>query len=616
MPEPAPQPLTDATSARPFDAATASETSAASKGGEPGTLSASPLQAPPTCLTQDPFFLRATGPFATPGSPLPLRFGDYEILEEIARGGMGVVYKARQVSLDRFVALKMILAHDRASEETVQRFYREAQAAAGLDHPHIVPVHDMGELEGHHYYIMAFVEGTSLTGLVQKNGPPPTRLAATILLAVAEAVAFAHERGIIHRDLKPANVLIDEKGRPRVADFGLAKQWASDSGLTGAGQPLGTPSYMPPEQVRGQRDRVGPCSDIFGLGGILYYLLTGQAPFQGESVEAVLHQVLHEEPVPPQQLNPQAAPELAALCLKCLEKDPARRYPTAEAVVEALRGVLAGGSPTITRSPQPVASPGQRGGRLLRLWGGLVAALVVIGGVLLTLWWLPGKSTGPSPEDAGEVDKLIRELIPQPGHLQKDFGMQVTMVRDGSGEDGVPGRRHCLGQLVALQGLMTPGLTASMFPQVCVAVGIATRDAADLVGVVPVEEGEKVRFRVWVARNAFVGIWTVEADGTVLQLFPTKHDPNHRFLAGQAREVPADGVEAVPSVGIDAIWVEASTKHWDPVTGERQGPFLLFKQARHKLRWAAQRHDVRGFRPAAGGGLAETVQRYRVAPQH
>ncbi|MCY2995622.1 MAG: protein kinase [Planctomycetota bacterium] len=263
-------------------------------------------------------------------------FGDYELVEEIARGGMGVVYKARQVKLNRIVALKMILAGQLAGEDDVKRFYTEAEAAAKLDHPGIVPIFEIGQHEGQHYFSMGYIEGISLAKKVA-DGPLPPREAAEMVVKIAAAVEYAHQQGIIHRDLKPANVLLDAHGQPRVTDFGLAKQLKADSGLTNTGQILGTPSFMPPEQAAGKIDEIGPAADVYALGAILYCLLTGRPPFQSASPMDTLLAVLGQEPVSPRQLNAQTPLDLETIALKCLEKSPARRYATAQDLAEDLQ---------------------------------------------------------------------------------------------------------------------------------------------------------------------------------------------------------------------------------------------------------------------------------------
>jgi serine/threonine protein kinase len=216
---------------------------------------------------------------ADPSLPRVRYFGDYEIFHEIARGGMGVVFQARQMSLNRKVALKMIRAGQLANATEVRRFYNEAEAAANLDHPRIVPIFEVGEHEGQHYFSMGFVEGQSLAQKLA-NGPLPPREAAALLAKVAEAIEYAHGRGVIHRDLKPANILVDQAGDPRVTDFGLAKKLEGDSDLTGSGVILGTPSYMPPEQAGSRRGTVGPAADVYALGSTLYALVTGRPPFE------------------------------------------------------------------------------------------------------------------------------------------------------------------------------------------------------------------------------------------------------------------------------------------------------------------------------------------------
>lgn len=271
-------------------------------------------------------------------------FGDYELLEEIARGGMGVVYKARQTKLNRTVAIKMILAGQLASQPAVGRFYAEAESAGRLDHPNIVPIYEVGQHQGQHYFSMAYVDGESLAAKVS-GGPLSPLVAAQTVKIVAEAVQYAHEQGIIHRDLKPANVLLDKAGQPKVTDFGLARKIdAGGDGPTATGDVLGTPSYMPPEQAGGESWKIGSHSDVYSLGAILYCLLTGRPPFQAANTLDTLMQVLNNEPAPPVLLNQDVDRDIQAICLKCLEKEAQRRYPSARLLIDDLTRYIAGES--------------------------------------------------------------------------------------------------------------------------------------------------------------------------------------------------------------------------------------------------------------------------------
>ncbi len=306
-------------------------------------------------------------------------FAGYQLLEEIARGGMGVVFRALQTKVNRVVALKMILSGQLASEEEVRRFRSEAEAAALLDHPNIVPVFDVGECGGRHYFSMGYVDGISL-GDRLKDGPLAPREAALLMVPIADAVACAHDNGVIHRDLKPSNVLLDTSGAPRVTDFGLARQMESDSNLTATGQVMGTPSYMPPEQAAGEIGRIDGRSDIYSMGAILYTLVTGRPPFQAAHIVETLRQVIEEEPVEPRILNSDVDADLETVCLKCLNKEPSQRYQTATELVEELNRYLEG-HPIHARSVTRVERLWRwcRRNRMIALLSGTAVGSILIG---------------------------------------------------------------------------------------------------------------------------------------------------------------------------------------------------------------------------------------------
>ncbi len=295
--------------------------------------------------------------------------GDYELIEELGRGGMGVVYKAHQRSLGRTVAVKMLLAGRFANEEFVTRFRGEASAAAMLRHPNIVAIHEVGCEEGQHFFSMDYVAGRTLADIA-RDGPLPPRRAAEYVRTLAIAIQHAHQHGIMHRDLKPSNVLIDADDQPHITDFGLAKEITADIGLTVTGQVLGSPGYMAPEQADPSRGKTGSQSDVYGLGATLYHLLTGRPPFMGRDYSETLHQLLMADPVSIRLLNPAVPVDLETICLKCLEKEPPRRYASAQALAEDLRRFLAG-EPILARA---IGAAGR-----LRRWcrrKPLVAALV------------------------------------------------------------------------------------------------------------------------------------------------------------------------------------------------------------------------------------------------
>jgi serine/threonine-protein kinase len=276
------------------------------------------------------------------------RVPGYDILGFIGRGGMGTVYRAEQKSLKRPVVLKTVPLSPWAGSELLTRFRREALVTARLKHPNIVQIIDVLESEGQMILVMELVEGGTLEGKMLQ-GPLPMREVAGMAAILARTVHYAHEQGVLHRDLKPSNILLTAEGEPKITDFGLAKRLDSDVELTGHGTVLGTPAYMAPEQARGEQDKIGRASDVYCLGGILYFLLTGRPPFKGPNLLEVLRRVVGEGPVPPRQLNSQTPKELEAICLKCLEKDPVRRYPTAAALADDLDHWLRG--EPVTASP-------------------------------------------------------------------------------------------------------------------------------------------------------------------------------------------------------------------------------------------------------------------------
>ncbi len=275
------------------------------------------------------------------GRHLPCMFGQYELQAELGRGGMGVVYQAHQPSLGRSVALKMLRSGDGASAEEVSRFRFEAEAAARLEHPHIVPLYEVGEVGGRPYFTMKLVRGTTLARRLA-DGPLPPRESAEVLAVVAEAIDFAHSQGVLHRDLKPSNILIDEQDHPHVSDFGLAKQFDSAASLTRTGAVIGTPAYMAPEQAAGGRGELGPASDVYSLGAILYQMLTGRPPFQAASPVDTVLLVLEQDPLPPRVLNPKVDRDLEMIALRCLQKLQELRYATAGELAADLKAYLAG----------------------------------------------------------------------------------------------------------------------------------------------------------------------------------------------------------------------------------------------------------------------------------
>jgi TolB-like protein/Tfp pilus assembly protein PilF len=349
--------------------------------------------------------------------------GDYELLEEIGRGGQGVVFRARQKSLNRTVALKVISLGQWASKAHLKRFRLEAEAAARLEHPGIVPIHEVGERDGSCYFSMKFVEGGQLDEVARRQ-QMPVRSAVELIAKVARTVHYAHEHGILHRDIKPGNILLDAKGEPHLTDFGLARLVESESSVTHTLDVLGTPSYMAPEQAVGNNAAVSSATDVYGLGAVLYQLLTGQPPFAGGATYETIKLLLDTEPRPPRQLNPKVDRDLSTICLKCLEKDPKRRYPSALALAEDLEHWL---------KHEPIAA--RRVGPLVRgrKWARRNPSIAVMAALLLALTvplgvmvWksefarpplttgiavLPFENLGEQKENAAFVDGLQDDIL-------------------------------------------------------------------------------------------------------------------------------------------------------------------------------------------------------------
>jgi serine/threonine protein kinase len=525
-------------------------------------------------------------PEFAPGS-LPAPFGDYELLEVLGRGGMGVVYKAREAGLGRTVALKMILHTETITAEMTERFHREAQAAAGLNHPHLVPVYAHGEHQGIPFFTMAYIDGANLEQVVKQQGVLSAPEAVRIMLGVADAIGCAHRAGIVHRDLKPSNVLIDRQSSwPRLMDFGLAKWETVAAPLTDPGQILGTPLYMSPEQVRGDRDQIGPLADVYGLGGLLYFLLTGQPPFQG-SWFTVMHQVLREKPIPPRQLNPQAPAELEAICLKCLEKDPTNRYPSAAALVEALRGVKL----NTQSSPQAQAATVLAGAqpRSWLRWVGLACGLLLIGiGFWLTSErWLPPGSVPPSesgdpgaqPESPGQPRDVAQTPHPHPNGAQP---AAAVVTRKPFRPPKQPRRDFCLDVQMS-RGRPTP------------------------FGLSSLQVGDLVQFRIRVECKAYVYVWTVGRDGTIRRLFPDDNEPEPRLEANKQYTVPEWPARAVLSKGVDWLLVEACARPLDRLEGHCLKP--LTERQREALE-----ETLRGLE-RGDTALSEKVLWYVVVPR-
>jgi hypothetical protein len=510
----------------------------------------------------------------------------------------------------------------------------EARAAASLNHPGIVPIFEVGSVGDKPYFTMAFIEGCSLSALLKTKGALPPARAAQIVQQVARAVAHAHHHSIVHRDLKPDNVLIDHQGNPRVTDFGLAKHLDSDANLTGTGEVLGTPSYMAPEQARGGTKSAGPPVDVYALGGLLYACLVGRAPFTGNTTIDVILKVTLEPPVAPRTVNPEIPPELDAVCMRCLAKEPGDRYPTAEALAADLGVWLdqagAGGTGTMSgirlapagsvglpssagqatsviapsrtmplpELPTPTLLPGLAAPSVVaapaprrRALGVLVAAAALVGLVLATgVWALLGglrsdQGGGPPRSSEQEHGGVVPSGPAMPGNtgseadaaldqpIRNDFGLKVELV--GS-EESPSGLRSLTDQ-------------------------------------------QKPVFRITSERDAYVYIWNRDPKGVTTQLFPNDEEHDGRIFAGKPRTIPGPDRDnpfiTTVSTGDERLYVIASNKPWDGPKGQHIGPFEVFESDTEKARWKEARRGI-GLRPKQtqqeAPSVSEAILRYRI----
>jgi serine/threonine protein kinase len=588
----------------------------------------------------DATVVRGTGTVHTlPDVPAPAvgdNFGKYELLGELARGGMGVVYRARQPGLDRVVALKMVLGSG-GSAEAAHRFLQEARAAAALDHPNVVPIYDTGEIDGKPYFTMALIDGPNLKAHVERRLPVPIPEVVSLFAQIVAGVAQAHQADLIHRDLKPANVLIDRDGRARVTDFGLAKRLTTESQLTQNGQVLGTPHYMAPEQARDSKD-VGKPADVYALGAILHFLLTGRPPFHADSYTDLLIKLVTDMPVPPQQQRADVPDDLNALCLLCLAKDPAARPADALQLAEALAPILdryhvasSASAPAIARlnaprlpssgttpslsapqllntahdlstttppvpthdnmatqnvqgsglhasAPQPVPAPAPRAAEpeakasKLPLILGGVAAVLVV--VAVVAFVLTNNK---------KPDETVKPEVKQPDAKQPD-AKPHEWPAVGRADFG-------LGFEVAVPGMQKQPDGSVVFP-----------------------EGARMEFTVKADRDCRVSIWSLDADGAVSKLFPNDDERDDRVSAGAPRVLPGNAkwwvdASATNGAGFDRLRILATTGA--PPTfppGVPAGKATVFAKPEEKQQIVVTLSDPRGAaRKSASSQPATTV---------
>ena len=390
--------------------------------------------------------------------------GDYELLAEIGRGGQAVVYRARQKSLNRIVALKVIRTNQWTTPSRIKRFRLEAETAARLDNANIVPIYEVGERNGSCYFSMKFIEGGPLDELI-KSAPLPFRRAAELIAKLARAVHYANEHGILHRDIKPGNILLDSKGEPHLTDFGLAWLTGSESTVTRTLDTLGTPSYMAPEQALGNHDQLTSATDVYGLGAVLYHLITSHPPFAGGTTSDTIRLLLESEPRQPRQWNPKVDRDLTTICLKCLEKDPQRRYPSALALAEDVERWLKHQPIKARRSG--ILARGKRWGQRNPLTAAVIALSVALAASLSTIAWeilplgrqpttriavLPFENLSNDREDAAFADGIQDDLLTKLANIAALKVISRTSVMQYRGERNMREIRDALRLSHVLEG--------------------------------------------------------------------------------------------------------------------------------------------------------------------
>jgi serine/threonine protein kinase len=528
---------------------------------------------------------------------------EYELVNEIARGGMGVVYKARHRKLNRLVALKMILPHMLYDQSAIERFYQEARAAAALDHPNIVPIHEVGEFKGQHFFTMSFIEGESLRHRIKRQRPT-IRESVKLLIGIADGVGYGHQRGIIHRDLKPDNVLIDQQGRPRVTDFGLAKQVESNSGLTATGQVMGTPSFMSPEQALGGKRTIGPPTDVYALGAILYNMLTGFTPFDGDSVTEVLCKVISDTPPSLRGKCPEVPESLEAIYQKSMARDPNHRFPTATELAEALREWEQSSDaaptrpdlrnnrtvsndlvqntlfPSLINAPETPAVAAPTGGKPAWLFPVLGVLAVVIGGAIYRLTQGPSKTDAPKGTEVVEKKKdSIKEKIDNLKDLkEKKAGKELPIGKlfNRASLD--------LAKVIVPKEQVTPLIKPERRDfdlKIEFLSGVQDKD-----GLWKFKSGDPLQCIVTSDRDCYFGVWSVNADGTEVQLYPNDLVTAELLKAGESRAIPGKSADllAAPSAGIDQLLFIAAEKPWDPSLGGTTAPFTIMDEKARKNR--------------------------------